>query len=105
MCRSSEEGSLCSRGTSVADEGSVPGAATDDLCNLGQVNLSLRPWILGSCLLYSELPLKNTALILYSAASLEIQIHESHCNNRIWTLLLVPEGSHRSSVRTDVAMF
>lgn len=83
MHRSFEEGSLCSQGTSVADEGSVPGLATDDLCNLRQVILSLRVWILGGCLLYRQLPIKNTALILCSAASLEIQIHESHCNNWI----------------------
>ena len=95
MCRSSEEGSLCSQGTSVADEGSVPGSATDHLCNLRQVTLSLRPWILVGYLLYTHLPIKNTGLILSSDASLEIQIHESHCNNWIWTLLPVPQGPHR----------
>lgn len=52
-------------------------------------------WILGDCLLYSQPPVKKTVLILCSSASLEIQIHESHCNNQTWTLLPAPQGPHR----------
>lgn len=85
-----------------------PGSATDDLRNLGQVTLSLRPWILGACLLH--IPVENMALILCLAANLEIQIHESHCSNWIWTLLPVPQGpptkwALRGPMRTEEVMF
>lgn len=98
----------------MADEGSGPGSATDDFCNLGQVILSLRQWILGGCLLYSQFPAKNMALNLCSAASVAIQICASHCSN--WILdpaprslrvpqKMGPQGLHGGSVRSDAVMF
>lgn len=63
--------------------------------------LSLRPSILGACLLDSQLPVRNKALILCLATNLEIQIRESHCSNWTWTLLPVPQGPHTQRSREN----